>query len=98
MRVRLLCVVIGSKIAGQVLSKTNRALHARFFPRVEAIVWNSDWFVATSLSGSPFFPSLGREKEGREEERPWERRCIALFAPVVIGQSNYFGVRFSTFI
>ena len=98
MRLRLMCVVIGSKIAGQLLSKTNRALYARFFPHFEVIAWNSDWFIATSFPGSPFFPSLGLEKEGREEERPWERGCIALFAPVVIDQSNYFGVRFSTFI
>ena len=79
-------------------SKANRALYARFFPHFEVIAWNSDWFIATSFPGSPFFPSLGLEKEGREEERPWERGCIALFAPVVIGQSNYFGVRFSAFI
>ena len=93
MRLRLLCLVIGSKIAGQLLSKTNRALYARFFARFEVIAWNSDWFIATSFPWSLFFPSLGLEKEGREEERP-----IALCAPVVIGQSNYFGVRFSTFI
>ena len=42
--------------------------------------------------------SLEREKEGREEERPCGRGCIALFAPVVIGQSNYFGASFSTLI